>query len=60
MGVQGAAIAVLASRIVECSSLLWLTYRKDSPAAGKLRELFSYDLVFAGKCPQTGFTGRRQ
>lgn len=48
MGVHGAAIAVLASRIVECSSLLWLTYRKDSPAAGKLREMFSYNLVFAG------------
>ena len=49
MGVHGAAIAVLASRIVECSSLLWLTYRKDSPAAGKIREMFSYNLVFAGK-----------
>jgi len=49
MGVHGAAIAVLASRIVECSSLLWLTYRKDSPAAGKIREMFSYNLVFASK-----------
>lgn len=49
LGVHGAAIAVLASRIVECSTLLWLTYRKDSPAAGKLRELFGYNLAFAGK-----------
>ena len=49
MGVHGAAIAVLVSRIVEVIALLWLTYRKDSPAAGKLRELFSYNLVFAGK-----------
>ncbi len=28
MGVHGAAIAVLVSRIVECSLLLWLTYHK--------------------------------
>jgi putative MATE family efflux protein len=47
LGVHGAAIAVLVSRIVECSVLLWLTYRKGSPAAGRLRELFSYNLAFA-------------
>jgi len=47
LGVHGAAIAVLVSRIVECGALLWLTYRKDSPAAGKIRELFSYNLAFA-------------
>lgn len=49
MGVTGAAIAVLASRVVECCVLLWLIYRKRSPAAGKISELFSYDLVFARK-----------
>ncbi len=49
MGVHGAAIAVLVARIVECASLLLLTYRKDSPAAGKLHELFSYNLDFARK-----------
>jgi putative MATE family efflux protein len=48
MGVHGAAIAVLVSRIVECSLLLWITYHKRSPAAGTLSELFSYNLVFAG------------
>jgi len=47
MGVQGAAIAVLSARVVECMLLLWLIYRKNSPAAGKLTELFSYDLDFA-------------
>jgi putative MATE family efflux protein len=47
MGVQGAAIAVICSRVVECTGLLFLTYRKNSPAAGKLNELFSYDLAFA-------------
>jgi MATE family, multidrug efflux pump len=47
MGVNGAAIAVICSRILECTLLLILTYRKHSPAAGKLKELFSYDRVFA-------------
>ncbi len=47
LGVHGAAIAVLISRVVECMGLLWLTYRRNSPAAGKLKELFSYDFVLA-------------
>jgi putative MATE family efflux protein len=47
LGVHGAAIAVLVSRIVECSVLLLLTYHKGSPAAGRLGELFSYNLAFA-------------
>jgi putative MATE family efflux protein len=47
LGVHGAAIAVLVSRIVECALLLLLTYHKGSPVAGTIRELFSYDLAFA-------------
>ncbi len=49
LGVRGAAIAVLVSRATECGLYLWLTYRKDSPAAATLRELFSYNLEFARK-----------
>ncbi len=49
LGVRGAAIAVLISRVVECSLLLLLTYHKGSPAAGSLRELFGYDLAFMGR-----------
>jgi putative MATE family efflux protein len=49
LGVRGAAYAVLASRVVECSLLLTLTYRKKSPAAGRLKEIFSYDLPFIRK-----------
>jgi putative MATE family efflux protein len=49
MGVKGAAIAVLISRVLECCVLLLLTYRQSSPAAGKIKELFSYNLVFARK-----------
>jgi len=47
MGVQGAAMAVICSRVVECAGLLFLTYRKKLPAAGRLNEFFSYDRVFA-------------
>jgi putative MATE family efflux protein len=47
LGVLGAGYAVIASRIVECSVLLWLAYRKKSPAGGRLSEIFSYDLAFA-------------
>jgi len=49
MGVKGAANALLLARLVECAVLLWLTYRRGSPAAGRLKELFSYDLAFARK-----------
>jgi putative MATE family efflux protein len=47
LGVVGAGIAVLVSRIVELLLILLLTYRKDSPSAAKIRELFSYNLEFA-------------
>jgi putative MATE family efflux protein len=49
LGVQGAAIAVLISRALECGVLLGIAYAKDTPAAAKLHELFSYDLPFARK-----------
>jgi putative MATE family efflux protein len=47
LGVHGAGIAVLISRVVECIGLLWLIYRRDSPAAGKMKELFSYNSALA-------------
>jgi putative MATE family efflux protein len=47
LGVQGAAVAVLFSRSLECGVLLWITYAKKTPAAAKINELFSYDLPFA-------------
>ena len=49
LGVHGAAIALLAARAAECVVLIWLTYRKGSPAAAGLKELFCYDLSFARK-----------
>ena len=48
MGVQGAALAVLISRIVECVILLAATYQKGSPLAASLNELFRIDLHFIG------------
>jgi putative MATE family efflux protein len=47
LGVYGAGFALLASRIVEMVLLLFLTYRKHSPAAATIKELFSYDRKFA-------------
>ncbi len=46
LSVHGAGIAVLISRVVEFIMILFLTYRRDSPAAARLRELFSYDWAF--------------
>jgi putative MATE family efflux protein len=47
--VEGAAIAGLVSRILECSVLLWITYRKKLVIAISLREMFQVDLAFARK-----------
>jgi Na+-driven multidrug efflux pump len=52
--VQGAALGVLLSRILECGVLVWLTYRKRSsggpaPAAVTFHDLAGLDLIFARK-----------
>jgi putative MATE family efflux protein len=39
LGVYGAGLSVLISRILECIALLWITYRRKSPAAVRLREI---------------------
>ncbi|PJH76282.1 MAG: hypothetical protein CO064_02085 [Anaerolineae bacterium CG_4_9_14_0_8_um_filter_58_9] len=49
MGVLGAALALLISRIVECITLLALTYYKRSPVAAALRELLQFDPHFMVK-----------
>lgn len=46
MGVHGAALAVLITRILECLGLLWSTYRSASPVGGRLNELFNFNLAF--------------
>jgi putative MATE family efflux protein len=47
MGVQGAALAVLTSRIFECVILLVATYQKGAPLAAGLNELFRVDPHFS-------------
>ncbi len=46
MGVQGAALAGLLARVLECLGLLALVYHRQGPAAARLAELFRYDLDF--------------
>ncbi len=48
MGVIGAAYGVLIARIVECLLMVSLTYARQLPPAGKLSELFAFDMPFAG------------
>ena len=49
LGVQGAALAAFLSRIAECAAILWITYRRQSPAAGTPRQLFDIDRAFAAR-----------
>ncbi len=43
LGVLGAGIATVASRLVECTIIVYFSYRLRTPIAGKLKELFSFD-----------------
>lgn len=47
LGANGAAVSILIARILECFTLVFLTYRLQLPLAGKLKELFSYNVTFA-------------
>jgi len=47
MGIQGAAIAAVIARALECATLLGVTYYIKSPVAASLRELVDFDLAFA-------------
>jgi len=46
LGVNGAGIAILISRFFECTVLLFLIYRRKSPPAGTLREIFGFNREF--------------
>ncbi|WKZ48681.1 MAG: MATE family efflux transporter [Anaerolineales bacterium] len=47
LGINGAAVAAVISRALECAALLIVTYAKKSPAAASLRELTNFDSAFA-------------
>ncbi len=49
MGIQGAALSFLIARVVECVSLIILTYARKLPAAATLHQLLAFNLGFIGK-----------
>jgi putative MATE family efflux protein len=46
MGVEGAAIATLIARSLECAVLITLTYRLRTPVAARLKELVGFNRLF--------------
>jgi len=49
LGIQGAAVAAVIARILECVTLLLVTYATRSPVAASLRELTGFDRAFLGR-----------
>lgn len=49
LGVQGAAVAAVVARGVECVTLLTVAYAQKSPVAASLRELTDFDAKFVGR-----------
>jgi MATE family, multidrug efflux pump len=49
LGIQGAAVAAVIARFLECITLLTITYRTKSPVAASFRELIGFDWVFFGR-----------
>jgi putative MATE family efflux protein len=49
LGIQGAAVAAVIARAIECLTLLSVTYARKSPVAASLRELFDFDLSFVSR-----------
>lgn len=46
LGVQGAAIATVIARLVECISIIFIVYISKGPAAAKIKELINFDKEF--------------
>jgi putative MATE family efflux protein len=49
MGIRGAAISAVISRVSECLALVLITYRKKFPLAAKIKELLGFNLGFFTK-----------
>ena len=49
VGIQGAAIAAVIARALECIMLVSVTYAKKSPVAASLHELTNFDRAFISK-----------
>jgi putative MATE family efflux protein len=49
MGIRGAAISAVISRVAECLALVLITYWKKYPVAAKINELLGFNLGFIAK-----------
>jgi putative MATE family efflux protein len=49
LGIQGAAVAAVIARFLECATLLTIIYRTKSPVAASIGELIGFDRVFFGR-----------
>lgn len=49
MGIQGAAVASVIARVLECVLLLSVAYTLKLPVAASIKELTDFDLAFAGR-----------
>ena len=49
LGIQGAAVAAVIARFLECVTLLFITYRTKAPVAASFRELLGFDRIFFGR-----------
>ena len=49
LGIQGAAVAAVIARALECITLVSVTYAMKTPVAASLRELTDFDKAFVGK-----------
>lgn len=54
LGVLGAGIATIASRLVECAIIVYFSYRLRTPIAGKIKELLSFDRTYFLKYLKVG------
>ena len=49
LGIQGAAVAAVIARFLECAMLLTIIYRTRSPVAASFHELIGFDKAFFGR-----------
>jgi len=49
LGIQGAAVAAVIARFLECLTLLFVAYTQRSPVAASLHELMGFDAKFLGR-----------
>ncbi|HMB21388.1 MAG: MATE family efflux transporter [Chloroflexota bacterium] len=53
LGIQGAAVAMVIARFLECATLLTIVYTSNSPVAASFHELAGIDKAFFGRVMKT-------